>query len=151
MTLSLPRPLTVILFLSLLVACTSTPVSPDCSITEPIWVETPAVSTGQPSPDEGYYFVNEDQSIWAAAWWTNQEELHANERIKLGWFRPAGAELRITGRRLDGQAPALEREPGDIYPARFQPAVLIFPTEGCWEVIGQAEDHELSFVVRIEP
>jgi len=94
--------------------------------------------------------VNGDQSIWASAWWTEGDEnaLHAGEEgNKIGWFRPAGADLIFTGQRLDAEAPPLEFEVPCCYPTRFQASGLYFPTEGCWEVTAQADDRKLSFIV----
>jgi hypothetical protein len=129
-------------------------VSSACPLAEPIWAKPPADSAVQGSPEFGYYFVNEDSSIWASAWWTKQDDYHLRvspEGIKVGWFRPAGAALEITGQRIDAQAPALEAHIPCCYPTRFQATGLIFPTEGCWEVTAKAEDSELSFVVWVEP
>lgn len=124
-----------------------------CSVTEPAWAKFPEDSAIQDSPAYGYYYINEDSSIWASAWWTKQEEnyLRASEDIKVGWFRPAGATLEITGQRLDAQAPPLEFHAPCCYPTRFQASGLSFPTEGCWEVTARAEDRKLSFVVWVEP
>jgi hypothetical protein len=74
-------------------------------------------------PAYGYYFVNEDHSIWASAWQTIDEEnpfRAGEEGNKVGWFRPAGADLIITGRRLDAEAPPLQAEVGCCYPTRVQ-------------------------------
>lgn len=71
--------------------------------------------------------------------------------VKVGWFRPEGAELAIAGRRLNGDAPALDAHIPCCYPTHFQSSGLFFPTEGCWEVTARAEDSELSFTVWIEP
>jgi hypothetical protein len=95
--------------------------------------------------------VNEDRSIWASAYWGEYHLRAGEEGNKVGWFRPAGAELEITGQRLDGEAPPLEAHASCCYPTRFQASGLYFPTEGCWEVIAKAQDKELSFVVRVEP
>jgi hypothetical protein len=125
-----------------------------CSVTEPAWVLPPEDSAVQNAPAFGYYYVNEDSSIWASAWWTGQEDypLRAGgEGNKVGWFRPVGAELEITGKRLDGSAPPLEAHVPCCYPTRFQATGIYFPTEGCWEVTAKAGDSELSFVVRVEP
>ena len=70
--------------------------------------------------------------------------------IKYGWVRLRAGKFSIHGRRLDRQAPPLrarieERVPGE----KFQPASLIFPTIGCWEVTGQLDTERLTFVVRI--
>ena len=73
------------------------------------------------------------------------------EGYKIGWFRPVGSELIITGRRLDAEAPPLEAETGCCYPTRFQASGVYFSTEGCWELNVQAENRKLSFVVWVEP
>ena len=125
-----------------------------CPLTEPVWVKPPDDSAVQGSPEFGYYFVNGDRSIWASAWWTGQEENHlrvSEEGIKVGWFRPAGAALVITGQRTDAQAPPLETDIPNYYPTRFQATGLNFPTEGCWKVTAKAAKSELSFVVWVQP
>ena len=125
-----------------------------CSPTEPVWVEPPDDPAVGGSPEHGYYYVNKDSSIWASAWWTGEEETYlqvSEEGIKVGWFRPTGAELEITGRRLDGHSPPLDAHVPCCYPTRFQATGLLFPTEGCWEVTARAEDSELSFELRIYP
>jgi len=125
-----------------------------CPVTEPVWVKPPDDSAVQNPPSYGYYFLNEDRSIWASAWWTESDEysLRAGEDgNKVGWFRPAGAELKITGRRLDAQALNLEAHVPCCYPTRFQATGLSFPTEGCWEVTAKTEDSTLTFVVQVEP
>lgn len=150
----------IFLCLSALVACTGTsPTESDlansCAITEPVWAKPPNDAAVQGEPGFGYYFINEDQSIWAAAWWAEPELeylLVASENgIKTGWFRPAGATLEITGQRLDAQAPPLEAHVPCCYPTRFQATGLSFPTEGCWQVTARAADSELSFVVEVAP
>jgi len=125
-----------------------------CPVTEPDWAKPPDDAAVPDTPEYGYYFVNEDRSIWASAWWTEAKEYHlraSEEGIKVGWFRPAGATLEISGHRLDGQAPPLEVHVPCCYPTRFQATGLIFPTEGCWELRARAADSALSFVVSVEP
>jgi hypothetical protein len=75
----------------------------------------------------------------------------SEEGIKMGWFRPAGATLEITGQRLDAQALPLHAHSPCCYPTRFQATGLYFPSEGCWEVRARAAESELSFVVWVEP
>jgi hypothetical protein len=58
--------------------------------------------------------------------------------------------MEVTGRRLDGQAPALEAEFPCCYPTRFQASGLYFPAEGCWEVTAKAADSVLTFIVKVE-
>jgi len=76
----------------------------------------------------------------------------AGERggVKIGWFRPAGAALEISGRRVDGPAPALEASV-PCCSTRFQATGLYFPSEGCWEVTAKAAGSQLTFVVWVEP
>jgi hypothetical protein len=128
--------------------------SPACPLSEPSWAKPPEDAAVQNPPVFGHYFVNDDRSIWASAWWAGQDDQAlrvSQDGIKVGWFRPAGATLEITGRRTDAQAPALEADVPCCYPTRFQATGLRFPSEGCWEVIATAADSRLSFVVWVEP
>lgn len=148
----LTRSTIIIILLSVLTACTT--ASDSCPVTEPAWLLAPDDPAIDNPPAYGNYFVNEDQSIWASAWWTDSEYSNFSEiedGIKVGWFRPEGAELTVTGRRLDKDAPSFESDFPCCYPTRFQASGLYFPTEGCWEVTARAEDKILSFVVWIEP
>ena len=135
-----------------IVSSTETASANACPLTEPTWAKFPEDSAIQDPPVYGYYFINEDSSIWASAWWTKEDEnyLRAGEDIKVGWFRPAGAELEVTGQRLDGEAPPLEFHAPCCYPTRFQASGFIFPTPGCWEVTARADDRKLSFVIWVE-
>jgi hypothetical protein len=70
---------------------------------------------------------------------------------KLGWWRIAAGPLLITGRRLDGPAPALRAHVPDRYgSAGFQASGVDFPTDGCWEVTGRVGDASLIFVVLVQ-
>jgi len=133
-------------------AAESSPAS-DCPVTEPVWAKPPEDSAVQNPPAYGYYFVNEDRSIWSSAGRSEIEDpLRAGEEgNKVGWFRPEGAALVITGERIDGQAPPLEAYVPCCYPTRFQATGLSFPTEGCWRVTAKAADRVLTFVVAVEP
>lgn len=124
-----------------------------CPVTQPEWVKAPEDSAVLNTPELGYYYVNQDRSIWASAWWTGGEyPLRVSEEgVKVGWFRPAGATLAITGRRVDGLASPLDAHVPCCYPTRFQATGLYFPTSGCWEVTARAAGSELSFVVWVEP
>ena len=70
------------------------------------------------------------------------------------WWREP-APLTIQGHRLDAAAPPLRAEVAASYDDgpvqfQFQPSMLFFPSEGCWEVTGKAGDASLTFVVLIE-
>lgn len=125
-----------------------------CPVTEPAWVKPPQDAAVLNEPQHGHYYVNDDRSMWASAWWTGRETeyLRASEEgVKVGWYRPAGAALEIMGQRLDAQAPPLDAHVPCCYPTRFQATGLFFPTEGCWQVTARAADRELAFVVWVEP
>jgi hypothetical protein len=127
-----------------------------CPVSKPAWARPPEDRAVMNTPDYGYYFLNDDRSMWAAAWWATPEvyELRAGEArkgVKVGWFRPAGETLEISGRRLDGEAPALKASIPCCYQTRFQSTGLYFPTEGCWEVNARAGQSALDFVVWVEP
>ena len=125
-----------------------------CPATDPVWATPPEDSAVGGQSEAGYYFVNEDRSIWASAWWTEQEESYltaSEDGVKVGWFRPAGAAVEILGERMDAQANPLDVDIPCCYPTRFQSTGLYFPTEGCWEVTAKAADRALSFVIWVEP
>ena len=125
-----------------------------CPVTAPDWVTPPEDAAVQGELAPGYYFVNTDQSIWAAAWWHDQDLTYlraGGDGIKVGWFRPAGVDLEITGQRIDGSAPGLEAYVPCCYPTRFQSSGLYFPAEGCWQVSAKAAQSELIFVVWVGP
>jgi hypothetical protein len=155
--LILTRVLVILLFCCVITGCTSSAPrtsKEDCPLTEPVWEKPPADAAIQDTPAYSYYFVNTDRSIWASAGWEGKEDTAlqvSDDGIKVGWFRPAGATLEISGHRLDAKAPPLESDIPCCYPTRFQATGIYFPTEGCWEVNAKAEDKELSFVVWIEP
>lgn len=126
----------------------------DCPETSPTWVKPPEDSAVLDEPAYSYYIVNEDQSIWASAWYSGEEKynLHATEEgNKVGWFRPEGAQMEITGRRIDGEAPPMQAEIPCCYPTRFQATGLYFPEPGCWEITAKAGGSQLTFVVTVEP
>lgn len=73
--------------------------------------------------------------------------------MKFPWWRAEGVqgELLVEGRRLDGEAPPLKTEIPEGYGDRgFQASGLIFPLEGCWEVVGRSGEAALTFVVLVE-
>ena len=145
--------ISIIVILFILVGCSNPPAN-ECPITEPIWMKPPDDSAVSNQPVFGYYYANKDQSILTSAWWEEQDinYLRVHEgRLKMGWFRPDGAELHITGRRLDGDAPPLESHVPCCYPTKFQATSLEFPTEGCWEVTATADESILTFIVSVAP
>ena len=70
--------------------------------------------------------------------------------MKFPWWREVTGELKITGRRLDAQAPPTTAYiPGGYGETGFQATGITFPTAGCWEVTGRAGDATLTFVTLV--
>jgi hypothetical protein len=73
-------------------------------------------------------------------------------RLKLGWWRGVPGRLVITGRRLDRPGRRLRSD----VPANasygdtgFIPSYVIFPSVGCWRVVGEQGGARLTFVVKV--
>lgn len=61
---------------------------------------------------------------------------------KIAWWRAKGSafgKLRVTGTRLDSEAPPLRARISKGYTQTrgFQPSVLFFPTPGCWRIVAR--------------
>ena len=73
--------------------------------------------------------------------------------MKFGWTRGVPGRLKISGHRLDGDAPPLRVEINDGYgDLGFQPSALIFSTPGCWQVnaqVGDRTDSQITFVTKV--
>lgn len=126
----------------------------NCPVTQPEWVKPPEDAAAPNEPAFGNYYLNRDRSIWVGAYWADNENyvLRVDKNgIKVGWFRPAGETLVITGKRIDGDAPPLASHVPCCYPTRFQATGLYFPKEGCWQVTGRAASSEIVFYVRVLP
>src|SRR5262249_50685765 len=118
-----------------------------CRVTKPNGNTPPGE---RPSP----HFHGGD-GLWTALW---RDEPSAPDAVlgdgslsmKWPWGRGVKGKLTIAGRRLDGSALPLRANIPDGYgDTGFQPTGLIFPTEGCWEVIGRVGEASLTFVVRV--
>jgi hypothetical protein len=69
--------------------------------------------------------------------------------MKFPWRRGEGVvgAFQIESRRLDGEAPPLRAEiPKGYGETGFQASLLIFPTQGCWEVTARVGQAQLTFV-----
>jgi len=70
--------------------------------------------------------------------------------IKFPWTRGVPGHLKITGRRLDADAPALRSSiPGGYGRIGFQSTGVIFPTTGCWEMTGRVGSASLTVVTKV--
>ena len=76
--------------------------------------------------------------------------------MKFPWDRAVKGRLRITGRRIDADAPPLRALLSDYRLTGFQPSTLIFPDRSCREITGRIgeraqpdvrdEDHGIGLV-----
>ena len=69
--------------------------------------------------------------------------------VKVGWRKPMGSKLVVSGQRLDAAAPPLGFSGPGGYGGTFQASGLIFPSAGCWQVEAQAGASSLRFVVEV--
>jgi hypothetical protein len=145
---------------SLLGVITLTPSSSfACPVT--IAQATPFAVPSVPSPTR-FWFGDESLAVLLstnAAW--HGMGSRNRYRDKLFWRRRGyhGAteqrpKLTVTGRRLDGEAPAARasRATNAHHPDFGGWAMLVmmeFPTAGCWEVTGEYRGEKLAFVVQV--
>src|SRR3954466_1014808 len=73
--------------------------------------------------------------------------------IKFGWWRSVEGPLRVSGHRVDGDAPPLRLHAPQGYGLTgFHPTYLIFPTPGCWQIDAQVGDHadsRITFITEV--
>lgn len=124
-----------------------------CKVTKPNGNTPPRES---PSPDH-----HGNGSIWTGLWPDGKivfSEGKAGEvssdgslSMKFWWWRGVSGKLTIEGRRLDVPTPPLRARIPDGYgETGFQSTLLIFPTEGCWEVTGKVGDAPpLTFITLV--
>lgn len=69
--------------------------------------------------------------------------------VKVGWRKPMGSKLAVSGQRLDAAGPPVGASVPDGYGGTFQASGLIFASAGCWEVEAQAGASSVRFVVEV--
>jgi beta-lactamase regulating signal transducer with metallopeptidase domain len=148
-------------------ATVATPQPPEPATPLAATVQPPANTTPPPPPFEckvtrsvlqmktatvekialgnGPWIINDDRTIWAA-----DQPYIANRQVNSIWMRPANTELKISARRLDGDAPQLSVGPAAPYQTGFIGVGLVFPSAGCWEVTASAGNSKLTFVTRVQ-
>ena len=142
-------------------------------LTTPLLSQTPPAAHGCPvSPHVvGYsaggprgnndWYANANRTIWATFWGWDFVRRGPDEPDpktsyvpgqKVLWYKPSEYPLMVTGRRIDGRAPALVYDISlDPRPAGpIQPSRVYFPTEGCWELRAKVGNSELIFVVLVK-
>ena len=138
-----------------------------CPITGPLDVPFVPPSAYPATPPERYgrQFWFGTPGLWtmleANGTWNKLPQDGNGYSQKIFWWRQgynASAEptpkLTVTGNRLDAQAPPLIASSATNAITDLGDAMLVgvdFPTLGCWEITGQYNDQELSFVVWVAP
>ena len=70
--------------------------------------------------------------------------------IKVLWTRKVRGNLEVGGKRLDDSAPPARAYLNDYGDTGIQPSYLVFPTPGCWKIVGKLGDASLAFIVLVE-
>jgi hypothetical protein len=145
-------------------------VPASCSVTHRPTSEfiPPADYRSAKLPEDSFYIGSEklwtiirEPMVWQWRQHRPGHELDLTEKIF--WYRVGYSarkepipKLSVTGRRLDGPAPALVTPQGPATNAIMgsENAMLTgvyVPNPGCWEIMGDYEGDKLSFVVWVEP
>ena len=124
------------------------PTSDACPVT-PTVDEIPPKDPSADGFGSGPWHVNADRTIWVHNWSFPEWRQGLNQKVM--WIRPAGTDLTISGKRLDGASAPLESRIPCCYPTGFQVTTVTFPAAGCWKVTAKAGDREMSFVTIVRP
>jgi hypothetical protein len=122
----------------------------ECRVTELVHAEPPRDRNADPF-GPGPWYAHADRTMWAGADAPRMAVTPKGRYNKVLWIRAAGSELKVSGRRLDAEAPPLTAYIPCCYPTGFQASGLAFPSEGCWEIKAVAGANELTFVTRVAP
>jgi len=74
---------------------------------------------------------------------------HGGLWMKSLWWRGVRGNLTIRGRRLDGTGQLHVPLQSGYRETGLLVTGVTFPSEGCWEITGKADDSELTFVVEV--
>jgi hypothetical protein len=139
--------------LMLMAACVLAPArtkthaisSSECQTTPYTTAEKPSnKNTASFSPR---WYRSTDKQIWASApprWYAGGD--------KVLWERPVGQRLKVTARRIDGEAPPFRASLPDGYQSfDYQASGLYFPSAGCWSVTAEIDQSRFRFTVEVLP
>jgi hypothetical protein len=141
------------------------PVAPaSCPVTLPPAV--PFTPPGEHELDNSFWLGT--QTLWTSlrksgeVWgWLPRADGHPDLTAKIFWgsvdfdyHKKEDYDLKVTGRRLDGDAPPLVVD--KVTNALFIPRAVMLtgvylPAPGCWEITGDYKGQKLSFVVWLYP
>jgi hypothetical protein len=103
--------------------------------TDRLWISLPEDGTWR---GLGHYTPTDPSFRQKMQWWQQGYDYHTEPKPK----------LKVTGKRLDAEAPPLTAEANNVV-GRL-PSMMVginIPTLGCWEITGHYEDDELTFIV----
>lgn len=156
--------LSILIFGCIFVAVTIQPAklraqADTCPVTrEPVPAFAPPVGLASPGGGDFFYGTSKlwvrvhphgralnNVIRWKIPWWSEGYD----------WKADPHPALTITGKRLDGPAPALivDDDVNGSYRddmGSFIMSAVNFPTKGCWEITGRLNGTELNFVVSLE-
>ena len=159
------------MFRSLLTVCAwlllATFSSAQCRVTrpaDPAFVPPAEYAFKTPNPD---FFAYGTEALWTdlqldGKWlaFGKEEDGWVYETKLMFWhrgfdWRKDEANLTVTGKRLDGDAPAVKADHANavFLPSRDAAGMmtlLAVPTVGCWEITAHYRGNDLSFVVSVE-
>jgi hypothetical protein len=138
----------------------------DCPVTTAENVSFKAPEPYSPTaPWEGLFWYG-SEGLWTALHtngvWSGLPDNPTGYTQKIVWWREGyiwnqepEPSLVVTGKRVDGEAPPFRvADANGVYADDMGSAMMMgvdFPTLGCWEITGQYEDSELTFVVWLAP
>lgn len=140
--------------------------SASCPITQPpespFIPPTPYPAEPPPEYEEFWYGTPE---LWTMlrvdGTWSSLPHNAAGYTQKIAWWREGydiytepNPELIVTGKRLEASAPPLLESRATNARTELGDLMMVgvdIPTLGCWEITGQYNGHELSFVVWVAP
>jgi hypothetical protein len=114
------------------------------------WPATPPDEDSFWFGDRGLWTALPKDGSWAALadgekfwWWSEEFDVTEDET----------PDLEVTARRLDEDVPTYQvSDTTNGYHPSFHWAMLVgveLPSPGCWEITGQYNDHELTFVLSV--
>jgi hypothetical protein len=122
----------------------------DCPVTSAFDERPPEEALSSWSP-LGRWYRSPDSQVWVAE--NNLRDLNTlglGQPTKVLWGKPAGIDLVVAGRRLDGEAPPLIADISPYYHDDIlNPSGIGAPTPGCWEIEARAGDSVLRIVVEV--
>ena len=127
----------------------------NCPVTPPVTGHP----DGTPTASNNHWYANADRTIWVIFLGQSSLRSALSEPVdpvigkgpgnKEVWYKPSRSLLRVTGRRIDGDAPPLVYNLSGS--RQIEPSAIDFPTAGCWQIEAKARTSQLRLVVLVKP